>query len=190
MLIKTTLRELDFEQTMVEFDEGAALIDFRKVSDYLDVHVPGSICLLYEAGPGMNTRARDCIPLGTPLVLLDLDGVDILQAAAALRGKGFDVVGSTPDAVNQWVKSGGKPGSTEVVSQKAPGGLVLDVADPGAKAPQGAKRIPMDQLWSRSEEFSGERRVVIAAGAGVRAAMGVGMLERVGVPEVVFWKTR
>jgi rhodanese-related sulfurtransferase len=106
-----------------------------------------------------------------------------------LRGKGFDVVGSTPDAINAWVNSGGKAGSTEVVTQQAaPEGLILDVADPGAKAPDGAKRIPIEQLWGRADEFADERQVVIAAGAGVRAAMAVGMLERAGVHDVVFWK--
>jgi rhodanese-related sulfurtransferase len=190
MLIETTLREMGFEQAMAAFDEGAALIDFREVNDYLDVHVPGSISLLFESGPGMNTRARDCIPLKTPLVLLDFGGVDMPQAAAALRGKGFDVVGSTRNAINEWVGSGGKPGSTEVVSQRAaPRGLVVDVADPGAKAPSDAVRIPMERFWKRAEELGSERRVVIVAGAGVRAAMAVGMLELAGVAEVVFWRT-
>jgi hydroxyacylglutathione hydrolase len=190
MLIETTLRELEFEQAMTAFDEGAALIDFREVNDYLDVHVPGSISLLFESGPGMNTRARDCIPLKTSLVLLDFGGIDMPQAAAALRGKGFDVLGSTGDAINEWVRSGGKPGSTEVVSQMAaPRGFVVDVADPGAKAPPDVVRIPMEQLWSRAEELGSERRVVIAAGAGVRAAMAVGMLELAGVSEIIFWRT-
>jgi rhodanese-related sulfurtransferase len=190
MLIEPTLRELDFDQTMAAFDEGAALIDFREVSDYLDVHVPGSISLLFESGPGMNTRARDCIPLKTPLVLLDFGEVDMPQAAAALRGKGFDVLGRTRDAINEWVRSGGKPGSTEVVSQRtAPRGLVVDVTDPGAKAPPDAIRIPMEQFWGRSGELGSERRVVITAGAGVRAAMAVGLLELAGVPEIVFWRT-
>jgi rhodanese-related sulfurtransferase len=190
MLIQTTLRELDFDQAMAAFNEGAALIDFRDVDDYLDVHVPGSISLLFESGPGMNTRARDCLPLDIPLVLLDLDGVDMHQAAPALRGKGFDVLGSTPDAINQWVKSGGKPGSTDVVSGRAaPPGLVLDVADPGANAPEDATHIPTELLWTRADEFSEQRRVVLAAGAGVRAAMAVGMLERAGVAEIIFWKT-
>jgi rhodanese-related sulfurtransferase len=190
MLTNSTLAELDFEQAMAAFEEGAALIDLRPVNDYLDVHVPGSISLLYESGPGMNTRARDCIPLKTPLVLLDLNGIDMLQAAAALRGKGFEVLGSSSDAINQWVESGGKPGSTEVTEQKeAPDGFVLDVVDPGAVPPGGVTRIPIEGLWGRVEELSSERRVVIVAGAGVRAAMAIGMLERAGVPEIVFWKT-
>jgi rhodanese-related sulfurtransferase len=189
MLIETTLRKLEFGQAMAAFDEGAALIDFRDVNEYLDVHVPGSISLLFESGPGMNTRARDCIPLKTPLVLLDFGGVDMPQAAAALRGKGFDVLGSTEDAINAWVRSGGKPGSTETISQRAaPRGLVLDVADPRAKAPSDALRIPMEQFWGRADELASERRVVIAAGAGVRAAMAVGILELAGVHEIVFWR--
>jgi rhodanese-related sulfurtransferase len=189
MLVKPPLRELDFEEAMAEFDEGAALIDFRPVDDYLDVHVPGSISLLFEAGPGMASRARDCLPLNVPLVLIDLGGVDIAYAAAALRGKGFHVVGSLPDAINAWVGSGGKPGSTDVVAQQVPPqGLLLDVADPGARPPDEAKRIPLEHLWGRADDFADEPRVVISAGKGVRAAMAVGMLERAGVGEILFWK--
>jgi rhodanese-related sulfurtransferase len=190
MLVQPKLRQLDFEEAMVAFEEGAALIDFRKVDDYLDVHVPGSICLQFESGPGMNSRARDCIPLNVPLVLLDLGGVEMVYAAAALRGKGFTVLGSTPDAVNAWVDAGGKPGSTEVITRNTPPeGSILDVADPGARVPDGAIRIPMERMWARASEFESEERVVIAAGAGVRAAMSIGMLEMAGVHFVLFWKT-
>jgi rhodanese-related sulfurtransferase len=189
LLVNAPLRRLEFDEAMAEFDEGASLVDLRAVDDYLDVHVPGSLSLLFERGPGMPSRARDCLPLSLRLILVDLGGIDVEFAAASLRSKGFDVIGSLPDAINQWANNGGKPGSTDVVTQQSvPDGLVLDVADPGAKAPNGAKRVPMDELWERIDEVDDERRVVIAAGAGVRAAMGVGMLERAGVEEVVFWR--
>ena len=190
MPVATTLQELSFDTALEHLDEGAAFVDLRPTSDYLDVHVPGALALLYEFGPGMATRARDCIPLDVPLVLLEDDRSDLQHAAASLRGKGFAVLGYTRDAINNWARSG-RPASTEVVEgSRSPGGVVLDVADPGARPPEDAERIPADELWRRSGELTRHSRVVVAAGYGVRAALAVGMLELAGVPEVVLWKTR
>ena len=190
MSVTTTLKKLKFSDGLELIDEGAVFIDLRPTEAYLDVHVPGSLDLVYEWGPGMSTRARDCIPLTTPLILIEDGEADMVHAAASLRGKGFNVAGVVDDAVNNWVKSGGKPASTEVLTAKEPpGGLLLDVADPGAKAPQGATRIPADSLWKRSEEFAAERRVTVVAGYGVRAGLALGILEHAGVRSTVFWKT-
>ena len=191
MPVVTTLKELPFDVALHHLDEGAAFVDLRPTSDYLDVHVSGALALLYEFGPGMATRARDCIPLDVPLVLLEDDTSDLGHAAASLRGKGFSVLGYTTDAVNQWVATSHRPASTEVIDGKRPpGGVILDVADPGAAPPDGALRIPADGLWSRSGDLARHSRIVVAAGYGVRAALAVGILELAGVAEVAFWKTR
>jgi rhodanese-related sulfurtransferase len=139
----------------------------------------------------MATRARDCLPLSLPLLLLSSPEVDMNNAAAALRGKGFTVVGRVDDALQQWATAHGTPASTEIVEgPDAPEGTVLDVADPGVIPQDGARRIPLDHLWTRAEELAEQSPVVVAAGYGVRAALAVGMLERAGVGEVVLWKTR
>ena len=190
MAVATTLKELAFEAALHHLDEGAAFVDLRPTSAYLDVHVPGALALLYESGPGMATRARDCIPLDVPLVLLEDDKSDLQHAAASLRGKGFAVVGFTRDAINNWARTG-TPASTDVVEgTRSPGGVILDVADPGARPPEDAVRVPADELWRRSGEMAHHTRVVVAAGYGVRAALAVGMLELAGVAETVLWKTR
>ena len=190
MSVTATLKKLEFSHALDRIDEGAVFIDLRPTEAYLEVHVPGSVSLVYEWGPGMSTRARDCIPLSTPLILIEDESVDMVHAAASLRGKGFEIEGVVDDAVNNWVASGGKPASTEVLTGKEPpGGLLLDVADPGAKAPEGATRIPADLLWKRSEEFAAERRVTIVAGYGVRAGLAIGILEHAGVRSTLFWKT-
>ena len=191
MSVAATLKKLDFSDALKRVDEGAVFVDLRPTEAYLEVHVPGSLSLVYEWGPGMATRARDCVPLSAPLILIEDQDADMVHAAASLRGKGFDVEGVVDDAVNNWVKSGGKPASTEVVTgRESPGGLVLDVADPAAKVPEGATRIPADDLWDRSAELAGEARVVVAAGYGVRAGLAIGILEHAGVRTTIFWKTR
>ena len=186
-----TLKELSFEAAVAQVDGGGAFVDLRDVDSYLDVHIRGSISLLYEQGPGMASRARDCIPLEVPLVLTDTAAADLAHAAASLRGKGFNVVGVLPDAINVWARRKEAPASTEVL-QGAPGhpGVVVDVGDPGAAAHPGAVRIPIERLWARIDEVRDEERVVVLAGRGVRAALAVGILERAGVPEVLFCKTR
>lgn len=190
MPVPTTLKELTFDSALAHLDEGAVFVDLRTPEAYLDVHIPGALDLVFEFGPGMSTRARDCIPLSTPLMLLEDGDNDLKHAAASLRGKGFTVLGSVSDGVNSWVAASGKAGSTESSdSVEPPDGLLLDVADPGARVPSGTERISVEQLWARSAEVAHERRVVVVAGYGVRAALAVGMLELAGVREIVFWRS-
>lgn len=184
----TTLRTLDIEETLASVDAGACLVDVRDVSSYLDVHILGSISLQYEFGPGFNSRARDCIPLEVPLILLDLGSGDMVHAAASLRGKGFEVLGKLDDGINRWVKHDGSPASTEVVDELPDGMAALHVNDPGATAVAAQYSIPIENLWTRSGEVTAER-VAVAAGFGVRAAIAVGILERAG-KDVLFWRTR
>ena len=184
MLMKSTLRDMPVDEALAAVDAGAAFVDLRPVESYLEVHVPGSMALLYEFGPGLAARARDCLPLSLPLVLLDLGQNNLMHAAASFRGKGFTVLGKIDDGINQWATERGTPISTEIVSK--PEGLVLDVGDPGASAGDDAVLIPLEMLWARAAELGDEQRVTIASGYGVRAALAVGILER-GGHEVAIW---
>lgn len=189
MPVTTTVKRLSFDEALEVVEMGGALIDLRPTEPYLDAHVPGALDVLYETGPGMSTRARDCLPLGIPYVLLDLGYGDLALATAALRGKGFSVVGSVPDSLNQWAAKGRRIASTEVVTGTAPpDGTVLHVADPGVTAPEGAVTIPADSLWPRCDELDRSTRVVVVAGWGVRAGLAIGILERNGFEEVVMWR--
>jgi rhodanese-related sulfurtransferase len=186
-----TLRRLDFEVALEYVVDGAAWIDFRPTEAYLEVHLPGSLSLLYEFGPGMAARARDCLPLNLPLILLADAATDMVNAAAALRGKGFTVLGQLNESVDAWVASGRPLVSTEIAAgTRPPPGQLLDVGDPGSAAPEAARRIPIESLWTRVDEVDDDSPVVIAAGFGVRAGLAVGILERDGREDVVFWKSR
>lgn len=190
MLSTSTLKRLSFSEATRNIDSGAAYVDLRPVREYLDVHIHGSLSLLYEAGPGFQSRARDCVPLEVPLILLEAEGVDMVQAAASLRGRGFTVPGMLADGINEWSRWYGTPASTEVYRGPEPRqGLVLDVSDPGTAELQGATRIPIEQLWGRAGEVSEQARVFVAGGRGVRAALAVGILERAGASDVVYYDT-
>jgi hydroxyacylglutathione hydrolase len=189
MAVTTTVKHLTFDEALEVVDLGGALIDLRPTAQYLDAHVPGALDVVYESGPGMSTRARDCLPLGIPYVLLELGYGDVALAAAALRGKGFAVVGSVEDSLNQWAGKGRRIASTEVVTgQAAPDATILHVADPGATAPEGAITIPADDLWPRCDELDRSQKVAVVAGWGVRAGLAVGILERKGFDDVVLWR--
>jgi rhodanese-related sulfurtransferase len=191
MLAARTLRDLSFDEALAAVDEGAAFVDLRRVDAYLEVHIPGSLCLVYEWGPGLPARARDCLPLDLPLVLMDLDEVDYLHAAASLRGKGFTILGKTRDAINNWAAARGVPASTEVITRTVEGtGTALDVGDPGADKMEDAIYIPIDQLWKRIGEVKDASRVAVLSGYGVRAALAVGILERAGIREILFWRSK
>ena len=188
MPVTTTLKRLTFDEALEVVDMGGALIDLRPTAQYLDAHVPGSLDVVYESGPGMATRARDCLPLTVPYVLLDLGYGDLALAAAALRGKGFNVVGSAEDALNQWAGKGRRIASTETISGEVPEGTILHVADPGATAPEGATAIPADSLWPRVDELDRSSRIAVVSGWGVRAGLAVGILERNGFDDVAVWR--
>ncbi len=185
----TTLKELDLDHADGLVQAGGAYIDLRKVDDYLDVHVPGSICLQYEWGPGLPSRARDCIGLDVGLVLLGDDTCDPVEVAAGLRGKGFTVNGYVAGGVSTWGNRHGSPASTErSEGSKPPEGSLLSVGDPGSPLPAEATFIPLETLGGRVEELPGSERIVIIAARGVRAAMAIGMLERSGRNDLVFWR--
>jgi rhodanese-related sulfurtransferase len=138
----------------------------------------------------MAARARDCLPLALPLILLETEEADMANAAAALRGKGFSVLGRVRDGINRWAETRGAPASTDVVTgPQPPDGTLLDVGDPGARRPSEGLRIPIETLWARVDEVPADGPVVIVAGFGVRAALGVGMLERARRDPVVVWRS-
>jgi rhodanese-related sulfurtransferase len=188
--VLTTLKELDFADAARLVDDGAAFVDLRPVDDYLGGHIRGSLALLYEAGPGLPSRARDCLPLDLPLVLLDAPRVDLANVAAGLRGKGFSVLGIVRDALVRWRAERGSLASTLNASSTPDVDVVLDVGDPGSRAPAGSLRIPVEQLWSQLGGLEGIGRVVVPSGYGVRAALAVGMLERAGVRAVEIWRSK
>lgn len=184
----TTVRRLGLPEAEHHVSAGSLYVDLRKVPDYLDAHVPGSICLQYEFGPGMTGRARDCIPLDVHLILLGDDSCDPVEVAAALRGKGFGVTGVLEDGLRAWGNAHGTVASTEIVeSDTPPPGQILSVGDPGSPLLDGATFIPLDALWARVEEVA-DGPVAVIAGKGVRAAMAVGMLERAGRSDITFWR--
>ena len=190
MLSTSTLKQLSFSEATRNIDAGAAYVDLRPVREYLDVHIHGSLSVLYEKGPGFQSRARDCIPLKVPLILLEAEGVDMVNAAASLRGRGFTVPGVLSDGVNEWSKWYGTPASTEVYRGPEPRqSFVLHVSDPGTAELQGATQIPVEQLWGRAGEVTDQARVFVAGGRGVRAALAVGILERAGASDVVYYDT-
>ena len=190
MPVLTTLKTLTLDHAIRELNAGALFIDLRHTKDYLAAHIPNSIALLYEDGPGMPSRARDCLPLETPVILEDASGIDIANAAAALRGKGFNVLGHVEDALDGWRARGIRLATTEVLRVPPPGEVILDVGDPGAAPPEDALRVPVETLWRALDEFQGIEHIVIAVGYGVRAAMAVGMLERADVGKIQLWRTR
>jgi rhodanese-related sulfurtransferase len=190
--VTTTVRRLSLDQGLEHLGEGGgALIDLRPAGPYLESHIPESLALTYEFGPGLPARARDCLPLDLGLILLDPGDIDLSNAAAALRGKGFTVIGAVHDPLGAWSESGREVRSTRVIGgDEVPAGLVLEVGDPGAAPPEGAMSIPIERLYRRAGELDRASSVTLAAGYGVRAALAVGILERHEVNEIVFWRTR
>ena len=189
MQMLTTLKDLDLDDAAAAVQAGAAFVDLRPTNEYLDVHIKGSLALGYEFGPGLPSRARDCLPLDLPLILLADPTSDLDNAAAALRGKGFAVLGVLRDGLRAWGDRFGPPASTEVLTAPPEGVTILHVGDPGARPPKGALSIPLEQLYRRSSEIAADA-VAVVAGFGIRAGLAVGILERTGVSQVALLATK
>lgn len=188
----STVRSLTAERAREILSEGGLAIDLRPIDAYLAAHVPGSVPLLFEAGPGLGGRARDLLPLDARLVLID-DGVSPLEKAAdAFRGKGFDVAGSFPGGVTAW--PAGTVATTSINLADAPDVLaLLDVADPGMLLPPDhgvGARIPAERLWTGTGDLGKHWDLGVLAGWGVRAAAAVGILEKLGFSKLTFVRTR
>ena len=190
MPLNTPLLELDFDEAQAAVAAGAAYVDLRPTGDYLDVHIPGSLGLMYEFGPGMAARARDCIPLNVRLIVLDDGQSDCVHAAASLRGKGFGVLGVVTDAINKWAETGSVKSTEVITSLDPPDGAIVDVGDPGAEKYDGALSVPLERLWPRAPELARQSPLAVIAGYGVRAALAVGILERAGAGDVLVWSRR
>jgi hydroxyacylglutathione hydrolase len=190
--LSVTLKKLGPDEALVVIDEGGAYVDLRKVAEYLDVHIPGSLSLQYEFGPGLPGRARDCVPLNVPLVLLEDESTDTGEVAAALRGKGFTVEGVLAGGIREWSSAHGTPASTDVIegAQAPAGGTLVNLGDPGARAPEDAMRIPIERLWAEADRVPKDEPVILVAGHGLRAALAIGILERAGVSDITLWWTR
>ncbi len=183
------IRSLTLERSVALMTGGAVAIDIRQVEDYFDVHIPGSISLQYEFGPGMTGRARDCLPLDVELVLLE-DGRGLAsEVAAGLRGKGFSVAGVLTDAFGQWGTRHENFSSTPlIVAPSPPDGYLLSVGDPGSPMYDNATFISIEELWNRTGEVPSDEPVILISARGIRAAMAIGMLERNGITDITVWK--
>ena len=191
-MMTTTLKALTADRVRQLVRAEGIVIDLRPPADYLSGHIPGSVPLLYEAGPGLGGRARDLLPLDARLVLLEDATSPLDKAADAFRGKGYEVVGYFPGGVAAWPDAaGGTP--VLPLANAQPGMRLINVADPGTQAPPTWPNlvfIPAEELWSRAGELDREERLGVLAGWGVRACAAVGILEHLGFRALTYVRTR
>ncbi|GAC1374238.1 MAG: hypothetical protein NVSMB32_17490 [Actinomycetota bacterium] len=192
MPLTTGLRSLTAERVEHLLDMGGLLVDLRPTNEFLEAHIRGSIPLLFEAGPGLGGRARDLLPLDARLVLLEDPTSPLDRAADSLRGKGFDVVGYFAGGVDAWpFPASGTPVIS--LSYTPLDMTLIDVADPGTVIPptrQAHVRIPTERLWLDSANLERSADTGVLAGWGVRAAAAIGILEKLGLSNLTFVRTR
>lgn len=180
-------KSLDPRRVQEILASGGQLIDMRPVDEYLGDHAEGSISIMFEAGPGFGSRARDMLPLDATLVLLNDPNTSFEEAAAMLRGKGLDVAGLS-DGTGLGTRS---TPITEAASNEL---VMIDVKDPGARplssTAGNAQVIPAERLWTEAAELDKSAHIGVLAGWGVRAATAIGILERLGFEHLTFVRTR
>lgn len=174
---------------------GALVIDTRPAAAFAQGHVPGTLSLPFTGS--FTTWAGWLVPYGTPFYLV-ADGEERtrdLVRALALIGLD-DVAGVFPTrAVEAWAAAHGPLQTVrqmtvaEARQAMADGAVsVVDVRglsewESGHLA--GATHIPLGYLAGRHAELPQGRPLLLHCKAGGRSMMAAGLLQRLGVSDVV-----
>jgi rhodanese-related sulfurtransferase/glyoxylase-like metal-dependent hydrolase (beta-lactamase superfamily II) len=178
------------------FQRGAALLDVRPKSAYVEQHVPGSVNLV--ADDQLSNRVGFVLPPDVPIVLLVEDQATVRRVVLSLARVGYEnVVGYLAQGIEGWISAGLPVTSGDVEDISAPhlhqmlnngNGLVLvDVREPWeyrqGHIPQ-ALSIPLGDLARRVDELDTSKPVALVCATGNRSQSAAALLGQKGFAKV------
>lgn len=189
-------RALSLDEAIPHFQQGAALLDTRSKTDYVQAHVPGSIHL--PADDQLSNRVGFVLPPDVPIILFVQDEPAYERVALSLARVGYnDVVGYLAEGIQGWRAAGLQvvQGDIEDIT---PEGLhamlsngdrpaVVDVREPWEYAMghvPGAISIPLGQLAGRLGELEPAKPVAAICASGNRSQSAAALLGRKGFVKV------
>jgi len=96
-----TVPEIDVEELARRREEGAALVDVRRLDEYVEAHVPGAVLIPLDE---LADRVGD-VPDDGPVLVICRSGARSAAAVDFLRGEGFDAV-NVAGGTQAWIDSG------------------------------------------------------------------------------------
>lgn len=183
-------RPIPIRAAIPHFQRGAALLDTRPKTDYVEKHIPGSIHL--EANEQLSNRVGFVLPPDIPVLLLLDDPSTYIDVVYSLARVGYEnVVGFLSEDLEVW-ESMGLPVTSGDIEDIAPAELhnliqngngnrpvVLDVREPWEFSQghiPGAILIPLGQLNQRLTELDQTKPTAVVCATGNRSQSAAALL--------------
>lgn len=176
---------LDVFEFRALLNEGAAVLDVRRLEAFGGAHIPGAFHVM--AGPTFGLWAPWVVPYDRPVLLVGDPGSNLEQERRALIRVGLDDLrGYLRGGMAAWMEAGYEQSQLPQISVRelaiAKSSLILDVRTPSEWAGghiSGALHIPANEVASRLEEIpSGTIHVI--CGSGFRSSIAASLLKRAG----------
>lgn len=191
-------RPLELRDAIAQFQRGAALLDTRSKTAFVERHIPGATHL--EADDQLSNRIGFVLPPEAPVVLFLENTDEYANVVYALARVGYEnVVGYLNVSLDEWQAMGLPITSGDVqdidaleLKQLLDSGngskpVVLDVREHWeyrmGHVP-GAVLIPLGQLMSRLNELNPETPVAVICASGSRSQSAAALLGQKGFKKV------
>lgn len=189
-------RALSIQEAIPYFQRGAALLDTRPKTAFVERHIPGAVHLV--ADDQLSHRVGFVLPPDIPIILL-LDGpARYRQVVLSLARVGFDnVIGYLADGIAGW-EAAGLPVTSGDIEDITPaqlngmlgggnGLVVVDVREAWeyrrGHVP-GAVLIPLGDLATRVDELDPGQPTAVICATGNRSQAAAALLGRQGFAKV------
>jgi len=177
---------------------GARLLDTRPKTDYVKVHIPGSVHI--EADDQLSNRIGFVFPPDVPVILLLANPADYERVVYSLARVGYeDVLGYLSEGLDVWEQMG-LPLTAGDIQDVEPIELhrmlhpdngnptvLVDVREPWEYRKghvPGALLIPLGELASRLHELDPERPVAVICASGNRSQSAAALVGQKGFKTV------
>lgn len=192
---KITPEALSISEAIPHFRRGAALLDTRPKTAFVEKHVPGSVHLAIDFE--LSNRIGFVLPSGVPIILLLENETAYREAVLSLARVGYQVLGYLVDGIAGWESAGFPVASGDVedvtvaqleaMMSNGNGLVILDVREPWEYMQghvPGAQLIPLGQLAMRAGEFDPSGPVVVICQSGNRSQSAAAILGQKGIDKV------
>lgn len=174
---------------------GALVIDTRPAAAFAQGHVPGTLSIPFNGS--FTTWAGWLVPYTAPFYLIADDDDRTREIVRALTLIGLDDVAGVfrSSAIQAWSAANGPlqtvPQMTVSEARQAIADGAVSVVDVRGLSEweaghlAGATHIPLGYLASRRAELPAGHRLLLHCKAGGRSMMAAGLLQRLGVTDIV-----
>jgi hydroxyacylglutathione hydrolase len=174
-------------------DEGVVLVDLRPAADFAAAHAPGAVSVPFNRAD-LAANVAKLLPPETTLTLVADNDLVADEAGVLLRDAGWDVRGTMAGGMAAWWRAGLGVTALDLWSidelrqrAHAAGLTIVDMREPhewDEGVIEGARLIPMGELWARRDELPRDGLIVTICAGGVRSVRAASLLAHLGFPQV------